>query len=97
MQVANVLISLVLCGTVCVLASARVLIASDHRRIRAHFEKQDFTVRFLKWRPFQRGDLGEQLLRTYDVICEDTTGNGHHFLVSVVWIVAPELRIEEIG
>jgi hypothetical protein len=90
------LISLVLAATGLIMASASFVVAVDRRRIARHMEPKGLKIHYLKWRPFKRATMGENMLREYDVICEDASGSSHHYLVRIAWLVAPEIRTEEI-
>jgi hypothetical protein len=91
------LILMVLAAPLLLLAAVPLVVASDKHRIRRHLESKGMRLLLIRWRPFKRADMGEKMLREYDVVCQDESGATRRSLVKTAWLVAPEIRMEEVS
>ena len=97
MESSTILVILIIAGLVTLVpAVAKLITTSDHRHINQYFKSRGLTILHLEWLPFRRADMGENMLRVYDVICKDAADAIHHYLVKVAWLAASDICIEEL-
>jgi hypothetical protein len=70
-------------GAAVFLLAAPVIVLVDKRRIRRHIASSGSQVMFIRWRPFKGSDLSELLMREYDIVYKDPSGQGHHCMSKV--------------
>ncbi len=73
------------------LASVPAIIAMDRIRIRRQITRSGGATIGIRWRPFKASDLGENMLREYDVIYRDAEGKVHHCMSKIGLLSAVHL------
>jgi hypothetical protein len=91
------IILLVLAVTALVVAVMPLIVVVDRRRITNYLKSKGLQPLDIRWRPFKRAEMGENMLREYDVICQDSAGKTHHCLCKIAWLVAPVIRMDDLS